>query len=216
MPYQWDGNINCSECGVRYTMSMDTKGKIRLLYHDNTVPNTEGRVFQVSYRFRHSERHIEYIRGEFPSATIEEDGVCSRWVFKRRNGKRERVAMEEVPMLKVTYEVKPKNWTHGCDHMDKEGWCMGHHYDREDFIRIFCGGVEPPVVNTSHISHWLAEQGVNFKRRGKRQGLIYWDDMVMTEEEKQERIKRKKLKRKAKDLREEVIKVGKSEGKEGS
>ena len=36
-----------------------------------------------------------------------------------------------------------KFYTQGCNDMDNTGFCKGHMITREDFTRIYCGGVLP-------------------------------------------------------------------------
>jgi hypothetical protein len=33
--------------------------------------------------------------------------------------------------------------TAGCDSMDISGFCLGHRISREEFLEIYCGGIEP-------------------------------------------------------------------------
>ena len=33
--------------------------------------------------------------------------------------------------------------TLGCDRMDVSGLCMGHKMSKEEFLKRYCGGVEP-------------------------------------------------------------------------
>jgi hypothetical protein len=33
--------------------------------------------------------------------------------------------------------------TLGCDSMDSSGFCLGHRISRDEFLKRYCGGVEP-------------------------------------------------------------------------
>lgn len=36
--------------------------------------------------------------------------------------------------------------TENCDNMDEAGICRGHPMSREDFINMYCNGIEPPTL----------------------------------------------------------------------
>ncbi len=38
---------------------------------------------------------------------------------------------------------KGKYLTLGCDKTDASGFCLGHKIIREDFLKRYCGGIEP-------------------------------------------------------------------------
>jgi len=39
--------------------------------------------------------------------------------------------------------------TVGCDRTDVSGLCLGHKMSKEEFLRRYCGGVEPDMMHTT-------------------------------------------------------------------
>lgn len=51
-----------------------------------------------------------------------------------------------ITLKKEQRKVTPKFVSLGCDSMDDSGYCLGHHIKREEFIKKWCAGIEPPQL----------------------------------------------------------------------
>jgi hypothetical protein len=57
--------------------------------------------------------------------------------FINRGGRNSMMYHTEVRRVNRHYK------TLGCDRMDVSGFCSGHKMSKEEFIKRYCGGVEP-------------------------------------------------------------------------